>query len=342
VPRLALTLLLAVAGAAGALAGLPVRATAQSDLDALMQKVLARRDDNWKKLQQYILDENERIDVRGPVNMPIWGERRDYSWFIRDGYFIRSPLKVNGVTISEAERRKEEDEYFKRAQERDKQRARAGSQGRGGTATADATPAAAAGTPDEPNVESLIRQTRQPEFMDSAYFLRFKFEQGKYAFVGREKMEGLDVLKIEYYPTRLFSHDQDREQRAASAGKTTKGQQEDAAYEKMMNKVSLVTIWVEPTASQIVKYTFDNINFDFFPGAWLVRVKDLKASMTMSKPFKDAKDAAKDIWLPRDVDFYFSAMIAIGSVDARLHLDYKNYQEAKTAAHIREPGRGRQ
>ena len=339
-PRLALALLLAAAGTAGALAGLPVWVAAQSDLDALMQKVLARRDDNWKKLQQYILDESERIDVRGPVNMPIWGERRDYSWFIRDGYFIRSPLKVNGVTISESERRKEEDEYFKRAQERDKQRARAGSQGRGGTNTADATLVPI----EEPkDAESLIRQTRQPEFMDSAYFLRFKFEQGKYAFVGREKMEGLDVLKIEYYPTRLFSHDQDREQRTAAQGKTTtKGQLEDAAYEKAMNKVSLVTIWVEPAASQIVKYTFDNINFDFFPGAWLVRVKDLKASMTMSKPFKDAKDAAKDLWFPRDIDFYFSAMIALGSVDARLHVDYKNYQEAKTAVRIREPGRGRQ
>ena len=40
-----------------------------------------------------------------------------------------------------------------------------------------------------------------------------------------------------------------------------------------MNKVSLVTLWVEPKAHQIVKYTFDNVSFDFLPGAWLVRVK---------------------------------------------------------------------
>ena len=332
-PRFALLLLLAATGIAGAIAGVPAGLSAQSDLDALMQKVLARRDDNWKKLQQYILDESEKIDVRGPVNMPIWGEHREYSWFIRDGYFIRSPLKVNGVTISEAERRKEEDEYFKRAQERDKQRSKSGNK----EVNKDSGSAVAAPSPDEPkDVETFIRQTRQPEFMDSAYFLRFKFEQGKYAFVGREKFDGLDVLKIEYYPTQLFSHDQDREQRAASqGGKPTKDQKEDAVYEKMFNKVSLVTIWVEPTANQIVKYTFDNINFDFLPGAWLFRVKDLKASMTMNKPFKDAKDAAKDIWLPRDVDFYFSGMIALGSLDARYHIDYKNSQEAKTSAHIR-------
>jgi hypothetical protein len=28
-------------------------------------------------------------------------------------------------------------------------------------------------------------------------------------------------------------------------------------------------------------------------------------------------------------------MIALGTVDARYHIDYKNYQEAKTSAHIR-------
>ena len=36
-----------------------VAAAAESDLDAFMQQVLAHRDDNWKKLQQYILDERE-------------------------------------------------------------------------------------------------------------------------------------------------------------------------------------------------------------------------------------------------------------------------------------------
>ena len=34
--------------------------SAQSDLDALMARVLERRDENWKKLQQYTLNERER------------------------------------------------------------------------------------------------------------------------------------------------------------------------------------------------------------------------------------------------------------------------------------------
>ena len=80
----------------------------QSDLDGFMQKVVARRDENWKKLQQYVLDETELVQVRWPSQLPIWGDKREYTWFIKEGYFVRSPLKANGVTISERDRRKYE------------------------------------------------------------------------------------------------------------------------------------------------------------------------------------------------------------------------------------------
>jgi len=62
--------------ALAAVAASPVPAPpAETDLDAFMRQVLVRRDDNWKKLQQYILDEHEQIDVRGPDLRPLWGER---------------------------------------------------------------------------------------------------------------------------------------------------------------------------------------------------------------------------------------------------------------------------
>jgi hypothetical protein len=48
---------------------------AQTDLDAFMREVLARRDENWKKLQQYVLDEREEIEVRGPTGAPLFGDR---------------------------------------------------------------------------------------------------------------------------------------------------------------------------------------------------------------------------------------------------------------------------
>src|SRR5687767_12494272 len=49
--------------------------TAQSDLDALMAKVLTRRDDNWKKLQQYVLNERETFQLLAPGSRPMFGFR---------------------------------------------------------------------------------------------------------------------------------------------------------------------------------------------------------------------------------------------------------------------------
>ena len=44
-----------------------------AELDAFMAQVLTRRDENWKKVQQYILDEQERVEFRGPGEMLLWG-----------------------------------------------------------------------------------------------------------------------------------------------------------------------------------------------------------------------------------------------------------------------------
>src|SRR5262245_40955861 len=94
-----------------------------SDLDAFMSRVLERRDDNWKKLQQYVLEERETIQITGPGAKPIWGTQREYAWFPRDGVFIKSPLKADGVTVSEADRRKAEEKWLRIEQSREKRRA---------------------------------------------------------------------------------------------------------------------------------------------------------------------------------------------------------------------------
>jgi hypothetical protein len=300
--------------------------TPEGDLDDFMRQVLASRDENWKKLQQYILEESERIDVRGPSATPVWGERREFSWFIRDGFFVRSPVSVNGVTISDAERRKAEDDYLRHVKARDKARG-------GGAAGRTAEPPTPPPSPTPPatpptDVSGLLAERRAPEFIEAAYFLRFKFDEGTYAFVGREPIDGEDVLRIEYYPAHLFSHETNKQARGRQNGTETRDEDLDAAVERMMNKVSLVTLWVEPKTHQIVKYTFDNVNFDFLPAAWLVRVTDARASMTMSQAFKN-------VWLPKNVDMVFGAMIAIGSFDARYHLDFHDYKEAITAGRIK-------
>jgi hypothetical protein len=191
-----------------------------------------------------------------------------------------------------------------------------------------------------PDVDSLLRQTREPEFVSSAYFLRFRFEEGKYALVGREKLDvptagrenpsapaASDVLKIEYYPTNLFrGTDRRRNDRPTSDDDKAY----DAEFRRLMNKTALITLWVEPNAHQILKYTFDNIAFDFLPAQWLVHVDELHASMTMGQPFAD-------VWLPNALDFQAALTLAIGQFDLRYALEYHDYRRADVTTKVTVP-----
>jgi len=296
-------------------AGVPASAvvSAQTDLDAFMQQVMERRDDNWKKLQQYILDEREQIELRAPAHAALWGERRDYTWFIRDGYFVRSPLKVNGADVGEADRRKYEADFLRIAQQREKR------------AQQRQTPPE---DPDAParDVDALIRQTRQPQFITSAYFLRFKFEEGHYALVGHETLDGRDVLRVEYYPAAMFS-----DGRLRRRGQPGRDRAVEAEVTRLINKGSRATLWIEPPSHQILQYTFDNVALDFFPAQWLASLTGLHASMTMSQPFPD-------VWLPRGLDLQLGLMLAVGAFDFHYTLDYHDYRRAEITTTIRVPG----
>ncbi len=298
----------ALLAAAGIAALAPAGVAAQTDLDAFMKQVVARRDDNWKKLQQYVLDERESFELRGPTRMLIWGERRDYTYYIRDGLFVRSPVKFNGVDIPEAERRKYESDYLARQQRRERR-------GRGADATASAETAPA----DVNDVGTLITQTREPQFISSAYFLRFKFEEGKYALVGPETLDGHDVLRVEYYPERMFTGSDRRRSRDGSPP-TDKERARDAEFQRLMNKVALVTMWIEPNAHQILKYTFDNVGFDFLPAQWLVHVSSAKATMKVTQAFPG-------VWLPDSLGVDVALMMAMGQLDLRYAIDYHDYRQ---------------
>lgn len=313
----------------------PSRVAAQSDLDAFMERVLARRDDNWKKLQQYVLEEKEAFDLTGPGGLPLWGMRREYSWFIRNGIFVRSPVKANGVALSDADRRKAEDEWLRREvsrEERRKQRADRDRQGLPaepenravvisptGVQVVETTPTTAADLPS--NVDDLLKQGGDPQFVSSSYFLKFRFEKGRYALAGREKVDGLDALKIEYYPgTGLFNEGRSRPNR--------KVRDKEDEIEEKMNKVSLVTLWIDQKTHQILQYTFDDIDMDFFPGRALMRVSDLKATMRMAQAFPE-------VWLPRSIQMHFGLMLAVGAVDATYKVDYLNYKQADVTYKIK-------
>jgi hypothetical protein len=200
-------------------------------------------------------------------------------------------------------------------QERDKRRARREAEAAGDKKPA--APAEDAGQEIVPrDIDGLIRQTREPEFISSAYFLRFRFEEGKYALVGRETLDGREVLRIEYYPTRLF---RGTDRRGTGNEPSAAEKARDAQFQRLMNKVALVTLWIEPAAHQILKYTFDNVGFDFLPAQWLVHVSDVKATMTMAQPFPE-------VWLPDGLEVNVAMTLAIGQFDLRYSLDYHDYR----------------
>jgi hypothetical protein len=302
---------------------------APNDLDALMERALARRAESWRTLKQYVLDEREQFDFKDPSGTPIFGERREYTWYIRDGFFIRSPTRANGVAIGEDERRRYEDAWIAREKRREFRRS-----------AKDGPPEPT--TPDPGQMGDFLRQTIEPRFISAAYFMDFKFEPGNYALVGRETIEGRSVLRIEHYPTKLFTDEDENEHREHADHATERGddrktkrgkdeEDEDAAIERRMNKVALITLWVDPDSAQIIRYTFDNVGLDFLPGRWLVRVSELKASMEMGLPFPD-------VWLPRRIQFRAAVTLATGTYPATFDVEYRDYRLADVKTKIKKVG----
>jgi hypothetical protein len=302
-----------------AVLALPASPSAQSDLDQLMAGVLTRRDDNWKKLQQYTLTEENTFHLVGPMETPLFGSRRTYVWLPRQGFFVRSPISADGVTIGEAERRKEEDGWLRHEQEREKRRAAR----RGGT------PDASADNSDPADIPDAIRQTIEPEFVSAAYFMKFRFEPGHYALVGRERLLDRDVLRIEYYPEQLFREGpRGRGARGRGADqRDDKSRAREADIDRQMNKVSMVTLWVEPNERQILQYEFQNVDADFLPARWLLRLDRLAATMQMTTPFPG-------VWLPASVGMKVELSLAVGQVAATYDAKYHDYKRAETDSRV--------
>ena len=451
-------------------------AVAQDDIDVFMERVLERREENRITLQDYILEEQETFELVGPGRVTRQSFRREYSWYVRDGYLIRSPVRVDGVEIDEPSRREAEDEWLRQERRRSARRQRqkrplsvrtvrddvtksierlwgrevddapvrdivedarlwgddfaaivAASDriladlggvervGFGRTvarardgfvmldeerldrdevarmlgelvprlaeaapATSDADhaaflellelavefalpvpgidpaleraqAAAAEGIPmraraigdlraalsaitpppsdrttagaasDPRSGGDPVQVGLQPRFVSEAYFLDFEFEPGNYYLAGREELAGREVLRIEYYPQQLFSGTGDDAPEEA--------QREDE-IEAGFDKTSLVTLWIDPDEYQIVKFTFDNVGFEFLPLRWLVRLDDLKASMTMGQPIEG-------VWLPAQVELTGKVTTALGTYGVTYARSFSDYREAETGARIR-------
>ena len=305
-----------------------------TDLDAFMERALQRRDIDKKTLSDYVLDEVEEFEILGPGRAPFTRMRREYTWYVRDGYHVRSPLKFDGVPIPEDDRRAYEERWLsaekRRRAYRTERDAKRAAENKGAAVSA-------------PSIN-------EPRFVSESYFMDFKFEPGNYYLAGKETLDRQSVLKIDYLPTRLFN-DNDEERRDArerpddpkrdEPKRDTRSEQQrqkekdfEADIDRKMNKSSQVTLWVDPASHQIVKYTFDNVWLDFLPGGWIVRIDDLRASMQMGQPFPG-------VWLPRDVSIHAGATIALGSVEVQYTRAFSNYRKADVSSKVRVPKDGR-
>ena len=303
-----------------------------NELDRFMEQVLARRDENRLARRQYVFDELERFTVTGYDGEVYDTFTREYIWYRRDGVFVRSPVRIDGVTPSEADWRRYEADWL----EAEAQRAREASDnpcasGRGRPAEPPhADGAEEDGEPSDPTdpADLAAAADLRPRFLSESYWLDFEFEPGNYYFAGREQLAGREVLRIEYLPERLFDERDADDAECDRPAFVVPGAQDE------FNKGALVTLWIDPAEEQIVRFTFDNVGFEFLPLRWLIRLDGLTASMTMGRPLDS-------VWLPERIDASGVMTMASGSTTVAYSRTFSNYREARTGGRLRPLDTGR-
>src|SRR5207302_688704 len=203
----------------------------------------------------------------------------------------------------------------------------------------------------------------EPRFVSESYFMDFKFEPGNYYLAGKETLEGKELLKVDYLPTKMFDDEpseMDKEESAAHKAeerktederrkdedkkkdddkkkdskkdqqKADKEKKQDEEIDRKFDKTSQVTLWVDPQTQQIVKYTFDNVWLDFLPAGWLVKIDDLRASMQMGQPFPG-------VWLPHNMNIHAGLSFALGPLEMQYRREFSNYRKAEVTSKIRVP-----
>ena len=240
-----------------------------------MEKVLEQREISWDELYDYVFIETMKLDFVGMEIAAIESFEHEYTWFVRDGYLVRSPYRMNGVGVSAEEKAEYESEWLSDMQEGE-------------------------------------RSTR----IERDSFFDFEFEPGNYFFAGREIFEGREVVRIEYYPTHLFSDEDDEENN------------EDDEFDRAFDKTSLITMLIVPEEHQIVKVTFDNLGLDFLPGSWLVQVEELKASMIMDMPIEG-------VWLPRLIQASGRISTASGALSLDFSREFSDYKQTEVGAKVK-------
>ena len=191
----------------------------ENELDRFMARVLEQQGQNAARRLEYVFDERAEVRLTGPerdVLLP-----RDYTWYARDGAFVRSPIRVDGVTIGAEERRAYEAVWLESERQRRIRRSSAIEGDAEEPVSADdalmlhwmfsGLAEEAAQAASDSGADEV-----EPRFVAYA-FVDILFESGNYYLVGRETLDGQDVLRIEYYPERLAPYSGDDDQSEGDA-----------------------------------------------------------------------------------------------------------------------------
>ena len=265
---------------------------AQDDVDAFMEQALANREIDWEATYDYVFNELEKLRIRGAEIAALQSFDQEYTWYVREGYLVRSPWSINGVEVDKETREEAELEWIADVKE------------------------------DENNA-----RIQRDSFFD------FEFEPGNYLFAGREVFEGREVVKIEYYPTdAVFGDDDEGERQQRGDRDRDRDRDEDdefdeEEFEHMFAKTSLVTLLVVPEEHQIVKWTFENVGFDFLPYRWVFRMDELRASMVMNQPIEG-------VWLPHQIQLSARASTASFDLEVAYSREFSDYKEPAVGAGV--------
>jgi hypothetical protein len=261
---------------------------AQDDVDDFMEQVLAKREINWEATYDYVFNEVEKLRIRGTEIAALQSFDQEYTWYVREGYLVRSPWSINGVEVDKETREQAELEWIADIKE------------------------------DENNA-----RIQRDSFFD------FEFEPGNYLFAGREIFAGREVVRIEYYPTdAVFGDDDDRERRQRrDRDRIEDDEFDEEEFEHMFAKTSLVTLLVVAEEHQIVKWTFENVGFEFLPYRWLFRMDELRASMVMNQPIEG-------VWLPHQIQVSASASTASFDLEVAYSREFSDYKEPAVGAGV--------
>jgi len=134
----------------------------ENELDNFMAKVLRKRDIDWEKLRDYIFNSTETLEIRQGEIPALENFCREYSWYVQDGYLVRSPIRIDGVKISSRERAEAVEKWI--------------------------------------NDEKKKRENDKTNQLNRQSFFGFKFEPGRYLYAGKQQFEGREVVVVEYYP----------------------------------------------------------------------------------------------------------------------------------------------